>query len=467
MKKILCVFLSLVMLLSVTTVAFAAEDEEKKDFSEVLAEKNIDEAFINAFNGKTLDIPSDLKKSDGTYNVAEIISNSSNLSRIEFLGLKLSEVYKETDEPLDWGQMSVSHNDVGNLWGEMNTFIASYLTANYLQDDKLCTAKNATGIANVIGHMLTAGYQDKTINYSTSYVLRKTFFQDISDTSGLTDAIINGWLTVKTVNGKATYAPKDNVNYHPLLIRVFGVPIYNTDGSGGSMELFDYFTTPSQEYLNPTELGGYIVKSVVENAISEGPIQYLLSVLKHFVDEYTLDLHNPVSALLSSKINAGYVTKEQLRKQDLSVLLNTLFNDNKVSNTSRMQFVPFPYYRFRNTTDTTNHFLYLMIYTNLLGKHLKNQTSVNKLKQSIDGNSALNASDKKYTKIMVDAMFSGDLTGLANNMQDISKENFDRVPNTWGWNFLNFFARFWKTIASFFDGIFKTLKNGINLDMFD
>ena len=50
MKKILCVFLSLVMLLSVATVAFAAEEEEQRDLSEILAEKNIDEEFINAFN---------------------------------------------------------------------------------------------------------------------------------------------------------------------------------------------------------------------------------------------------------------------------------------------------------------------------------------------------------------------------------------------------------------------------------
>lgn len=473
MKKILCVFLSIVMALSVATVAFAAEEEEQRDLSEILAEKNIDEDFINAFNGKTLDFPSNFKNnasyySGGSYNVTNIIKSGA-ISQVEFLGLNLGQIYRKNVDNayIDWGQMSVSKTNVGTLWGEMNTFITSYLVKKYTRDEKLCTSKNATGIANFIGHLLNPGFQDKTINYSTAYVIRKSFCQDVSNASGLTDAIANGWLTLNTVNGKTAYEPKKGVDYHPLLISALGVPIYNKDGSGGSMELFEYFTTPSKEYLNPSELGGYIVKSVIENAISEGPIQYLLNVIKRFANGYTIDLYNAVSALLVGKINAGYVTKEALYSDDFDVLLNTLFNDNKASDTSKMQFIPFPTFYFKKTNDTTDQFMLLMTYTNLLGKHQKNLSVVSKLKSIIDSNSELSSVDKRCTKIMVDGMFSGDLSALANGMSEISKENFERVPNTWGWNFKNFFARFWKTIANFFDGIFRTLKNGINLDMFD
>ena len=82
MKKILCIFLSIVMALSVATVAFAAEEEEQRDLSEILAEKNIDEDFINAFNGKTLDFPSNFKNnasyySGGSYNVTNIIRSGA------------------------------------------------------------------------------------------------------------------------------------------------------------------------------------------------------------------------------------------------------------------------------------------------------------------------------------------------------------------------------------------------------
>ena len=473
MKKILCVFLSIVMLLSVATVAFAADDEDKRDISEVLAEKDVDDAFVNAFNGKTLDFPPEFKNnasyySGGSYNVTNIIKSGA-IGQVEFLGLNLGQIYRKNVDNafIDWGQLSVSKTDVGILWGNMNTFIASYLVKKYTRDEKLCNAKNATGIANFIGHLITADYQDKTINYGTSYVLRKQFCQDISDTSGLTDAIANGWLTLKTENGKTVYAPKSGVDYHPLLVAALGVPIYNKDGSGGSMELFEYFTTPSQEYLNPSELGGYIVKSVIENAISEGPIQYLLNVIKRFATGYTVDLYNAVSALLVGKVNAGYVTNNALYNDDFDVLLNTLFNNNNANDTSKMQFVPFPTYYFARANDTNDQFMLLMTYMNLLGKHLNNQSSVSKLKTSIDGNKDLDSNDKKYTKIMVDGMFSADLTSLANALREISQLNLERVPNTWGWNFKNFFARFWKTIANFFDGIFRTLKNGINLDIFD
>ena len=473
MKKLLCVFLSLVMLLSVTTVAFAAEEEEQRDLSEILAEKNIDESFINAFNGKTLDFPAEFKNnpsyySGGSYNVTNIIKSGA-IGQVEFLGLNLGQIYrKNVSEPfIDWGQLSVSKTNVGTLWGEMNTFIASYLVKKYTRDEKLCTSKNATSIANFIGRLLNPDYQDKPINYPTDYVIRKTFCQDVSNASGLTDAIANGWLTLKTVNGKSVYEPKEGINYHPLLVSALGVPIYNKDGSGGSMELFDYFTTPSQEYLNPSELGGYIVKSVIENAISEGPIQYLLNVIKRFATGYKVDLYNAVSALLAGKINAGYVSKNALYDDDFDVLLNTMFNDNKPSDTSKMQFIPFPTYYFAKANDTTDQFMLLLCYTNLLGKHLNDLSVVNNLKTIIDNNKELSSVDKRCTKIMIDGMFSGDLSALANGMQEIAKENFERVPNTWGWNFKNFFARFWKTIASFFDGIFRTLKNGINLDLFD
>ena len=473
MKKILCVFLSLVMLVSVATVAFAAEDEDQRELSEILAEKNIDEAFINAFNGKTLDFPAEFKNnanyySGGSYNVKNIIKSGA-ISKVEFLGLNLGQIYRKNvkDAFIDWGQMSVSKTNVGTLWGEMNTFIASYLVKKYTRDEKLCTPKNATAIANFIGRLINPNFQDTTINYNTSHVTRKTFCQDVSNASGLTDAIANGWLTLKTVDGKTVYEPKKDVNYHPLLISALGVPIYNKDGSGGAMELFEYFTTPSQEYLNPSELGGYIVKSVIENAISEGPIQYLLNVIKRFADGYTVDLYNAVSALLVGKVNAGFVTNNALYDDDFDVLLNTLFNDNKANDTSKMQFVPFPTFYFAKANDTTDQFMLLMTYTNLLGKHQKNLSVVSKLKTIIDNNSELSSVDKRCTKIMVDGMFSGDLSALANGMSEISKENFERVPNTWGWNFKNFFARFWKTIANFMDGIFRTLKNGINLDLFD
>ena len=467
MKKILCVFLSIVMALSVATVAFAANEEEDKDLAQTLAGKIVDDNFFNAFNGKTLDFPEDFKSntsyynSNGTYNVNNIIRDGQ-LSKVEFLGLNLGQVYSKTDV-LDWGHLSVSHADMGTLWGEMNSYISSYLIPAYTNEDRLCNARNATAIANVIGHMLVAGYQDKTITFDTSFVNRKVFYQRISDESGLTDAIINGWLNQSTVGGKTTYTKKPGINYYPLVVGALRVPIYDKDGSGGTMELFDYFTTPSKEYAVPTELGAYIIKTVIETAISEGPIAYLLSVIKYFVDNYTIktdasgkmEMVEAVAALLKGKGATSSTLK------DFQVLLNTLASG------SSMQFLPFPAYVYSVTNDTTEQFLYLMIYTNLLGKHLNNQNAVNRLKQKVDANSAINNQDKKYTKSMIDAMFSGDLSGLANNMQHMSEEVLNRLPGTWGWNFGNFFAKFWNFIASFFDGIFRTLKNGINLDMFD
>lgn len=468
MKKFLCVFLSLVLAFSVVTVAFAADDEGS-NLAQTLADKIADDNFINAFNGKTLEFNSAELNRDpyyvgGKYDVTKII-NDGKINQVEFLGLNLGQVYSSQTEVLDWAQLSVSYSDVANLWGALNQYISYYLKYDYTDEHQLCTAKNATGIANVISHMLKAGRPNVTLTFPTSFVNRKTFYTTISDASGLTEAIIKGWLTTTTVNGKTVYEPKYGVNYRPLVISTLGVPLYNQDGSGGSMELFDYFDTPKQEYKVPSELGGYIIKTVIETAATEGPIAYLLSILKRFAVGYQIDLYNSVSALLYDKIEKGKVTKEALYSFD--VLLNTLFNDNTSSDSTRLQCVPFPTARFAKADKTTEQFLYLMIYTNLLGKHQNNKAPVEKLKTIVNSNSSINGEEKTITNSLIDGMFFGNLTELAKIVNHVEEENLSRIGTTWGWNFTEFFARFWSFISSFFDGIFRTLKNGINLSIFD
>ena len=465
MKKLLCIILSLLMVLSVSTIAFAADDEEEeKDLAQTLSEKIVSDSFINAFNGKTLDIPDSLKESNGKFDIDKLLRNHS-LDNVKFLGMELSYLYSRYEYALDWGHMDVSKSDMANLWGEMNTYIVSYLKPAYTNVDRLCTASHATGICNFIGHLLNPNFQNKTITFSTSFVNKKDFYTTISNQSGLTDAIINGWLTTKDVGGKTVYEPKQGLNYHPFLISLLNVPIYNVDGTGGTTELYEYFTVPAKEYMVPAELGAFMIKSVVENGINDGPIQYLMNILKRFVSGYTFDLFDAVAGLLTAKINAGCVTKEQLK--DFDVLFNTLANDNNPSKTDRLQFVLFPAYQISRAKDNTEIFLFLMTYTNLLGKHQNNGARVSAWKTALRNSSEFkHQAQKDNTIYMIDAMFLGDLTQLAKQMRSMAEENINHIPSNWGWNIGDFFARLYRSIAMFFDGIFRTLKNGINLDIF-
>ena len=472
MKKFLCVFLSLVMALSMATFAFAADDSDI-NLPEVLAGKIIDDDFIEAFNGKTLDIPDNLKEANGTYDIDKLIRNGS-LSGVEFLGMDIAYMYDTNPLGLDWGKLSVSHTDMGTLWGEMNTYMVSFLKPNYTNTDRMCTGSNATAICNFIGRLLNPSFQNQTIDFSQSnytggtrdYTMKRDFYMTISNRSGLTQLITKYWLRQVTVSGVTSYERK--INYLPLLIGVLDVPLYNENGtstSWGDMEY--YFTTPSKEYKVPAELGGFIIKSVIENAINDGPIQYLLNSLKTLIDNYTLvdgDVYKSVSALLTDKINAGYVTAEGLKT--FGTLFNTLSNNNSRSDSSHLQFVTFPAYRFSKSKDNTEAFLYLMAYLNLVGKHLYNANVVNGYKAKISASSEINGTKKKHLNMMIDAMFFGDMSELAKNMRDISQDNLHNVGNNWLWNFGDFYARMINAIAAFFDGIFRTLKNGINLDIF-
>ena len=469
MKKILCVFLALVMALSMTTFVFAADSDV--DLAEVLSGKLIDDDFINAFNGQTLDIPANLKESNGTYDIDKLIKNGS-LSGVQFLGLDIGYLYDTNPLGLDWGKLTVSHTDLGTLWGEMNTYMVSFLKPNYTNTDRMCTGSHATGICNLIGRLLNPNFQTQNINFSTSnysngtrdYVMKKDFYMTISNRSGLTELISKYWLRQVTVNGVTSYDRK--INYLPLLISVLGVPLYNDDGSStswGDMEY--YFDTPSKEYKIPAELGGFIIKSVIENAINDGPIQYLLNALQTFIKNYTLvdgDVYKAVCALLTDKINANYATAEQLK--NFGVLFNTLSNNNSRSDRSHLQLVAFPAYRFSKSKDNTEAFLYLMAYLNLVGKHLYNTNVVNGYKSKINSSSEINGTKKKHLNMMIDAMFFGDLTELAKNMRDISQDNLNNVGNNWLWNFGDFYARLINAIAAFFDGIFRTIKNGISFN---
>ena len=501
MKKVLCIFLSLILALSVATVAFAAGDDDEINLAQTIAGTVIDDNFVNAFNGKTLDFPASFKNdskyySNGVYDVAALI-NAGKMSEVEFLGLNLRHVYGTTDV-LDWGLLNVSHAQMSLLWGEMNTYLATYMKPKYMKDTVLCTAANGQAIANFIGRLLYVNPQVQPISFSTDHVGRKDFCKAVSDASGLTDAIVNGWLQQKVsftcpeckksftknsedvqgltklecpnclvtskvnqMSAKETYERK--VNYLPLLLSALNVQIYNENGSGSANDVFEYFTTPSKEYQVPAELGGYIIKAVIENAYTQGPIAYLLSVIKRFVDGYTYDLLEPVYALLKDKVTKLNLSKEQMK--DFSVLLNTLSNNNNPNDTAHMQYVPFPAYRYSSTRDTTEQFLYFMIYTNLLGKHKKNVKVVDAFEERVKLNANLSNDNKNMTNCMIDAMFKGDLTKLATNMQKIANYNLEKLPTSWGWNFAAFFSNMWKAIANFFDGIFRTLKNGINLNL--
>ena len=509
MKKVLSIFLALVMVLSFASVAFAAGKDEDVDFAQIFADKVIDENFVNAFNGKTLDFPASVNVAPyyvgGVYHVDKILENRDLMKQIQFLGVDLDFVYNETTT-LDWGRMSVSRGDMATLYGEMNTYIVSYMKVNYTNEDRLCSPSHATGLCNFIGHLLSKNYHDQTITSPDRFMQRATFYTEIANRSGLVDAIKEGWLTegreltcskckksfsksvaevtgktyiecpycketygISTFSIKTTYDRK--FDYRPFLVNTLSVPLYLENGAGVTWGDFEeYFTEPKYEYKNPSELGAFIVKSIVENTINNGPFSYLLSILKSLSDHYVSasavsTVPKAVAGLLCKKISEGCATENAL-KTDLGVVFNTLVNDNNVNNTGKLQFVRFPTRRFSATANETEQFLYLMTYTNLLGKHLNNKAVVNGYKAKVSAcNDFEYESKKTYTNMMIDAMFFGDLTTLANNMNYISKDNLHNIPSNWGWNFGDFFARMIRSITRFFDGIFQTLKHGINLDL--
>ena len=160
----------------------------------------------------------------------------------------------------------------------------------------------------------------------------------------------------------------------------------------------------------------------------------------------------------------GSPTREELNSFD--VFFNMVANDNN-PNSSRLQFCKFPAYQFSKAADNTEAFLYLMAYTNLVGRNKTNEARIDKWITAISKTDELRKQIwKDDTALIVKAMFKGDFNAIAKRIREMSEENLNHVAGVWGWNFGDFFARLYRSIAQFFDGIFRTLKNGIKLDIF-
>ncbi len=456
MKKLLCIFLSLVMMLSMATVAFAADSDEEKDLYQTLAEKIADDAYLDAFNGKTLDITS------GQDYDAKLRRQDTDLFNKQFLGMKIGYLYSRDTYPLEWGHLDVTKSDMANFWGDLNTLLVTILKNYYTNYKDLCTSKHATAICNFVGHLLDPDFQDKNINFGSDYVTKKEFYERIGDESDLDKAIINGWLNTKTVDGVTSYTLKSDLDYYPFVRSFLEVPIFYQNGSSAGSDVFEFFEVPSKEYLIPKQFAGYIIKSVIENAINEGPIQYLLNMLRRLVKDYDGKFLDAIAGLLKAKMQNAGITKQQLTNYD--VLFNLLANNNNKDDQNHLQFILFPAYQFSKAADNTEAFLYLMTYTNLLGKHKSNDRVAESWETAIRNCKDINSGQaKEYMACSIEGMFRGNLTKLATEMREIAEYNLSHIGRTWGWNFKDFFANLYRSIALFFDGIFKTLKNGINL----
>lgn len=472
MKKLLCVVLSLILAVSsFGTVALAADGSGVGDFgfdlSELVTDKINEIDFQKALEDYNFDdsvLPEDYYGEDGQYDIEALIQ-SGTAQNVYMFGLSLDFLYNSTDD-LFWATLPSSanpkctnckkefpkesvpdnkcpdcgktlkteniRNDMALAKGNLNLMLLKIIK-NHAEGNKLYSDKNATRICNFIGHLFYENYTDQTITFDVPVVEdnEDTFYDTICERSGLVDLIQKNWCS----NG--------SLNYKPLLY-TFGVR-------------FSELPAPERDIRNAKIVSRFLLKAIITSVLERGPVNYLLDVVWAFARTYTLFFYEPVKALFSIKIASGVITEEELLT--FKGLLNLIANNNDKSNTSKLQFVTPPVYRFANSRDTVELFLYLMIYLNLVGKHSTNPSAVDGIKGKITSNSELDSKEKDRLIKVTDGMFCGNLKDLVPELSNYMIENISEANETIWDNFVKFLKNFISGFVKIIDRIYKNFKD--------
>lgn len=452
MKKFLSILLSLTLIISSLSVAVFAADNEGEDKTTV--DKIVDsigfEDSLKDFNFNGL--PEDF--ADGDADIEDLIQSGA-LDDVSLLGLTVEYLYGSSDRLL-WREVTVSKGDLSLAKANLNMFLLYMLRDMYGTNSspKLYTRENAQTFINVLGKILNPFFKEVTLGNEGRYSVCDTeegFYKIVAEESGLTDIIQHNWC--------GQYGKPNGVNFKPLLYCL-------------GFKFDDDLMLGNDKIYNGERVARTLLKSIVVNILQQGPIEYLLTVISSVAKTYNLFLKDAVEGLFSLQFNEGRITPQELGT--LKGLFNLFFNGNDPADTDHLQFISAPTYRFAmatsikdsassSTTDTTEMFLYMLLYLNLVGKYKSNAQVVENIQNSIASSGKIPQSRKDSLISILGATFLGDTQGLVGMLDDIALDNFDDFKTGTQNTLKEFLASFFKRFA---DIIKKMINSIINFGKF-
>ena len=422
MKKFIALLLSLVMILSSFAVSASAETGSIGDLVDDI---NFEEA-LKDFNADGMELPEDYLDENYQYDM-EALLQSGALNNMNLFGLTVDFLYNSSED-LFWATLSVQKSDLAIARGNLNMYLMRVLK-NHFGGNKLYTAKNAETLINFIGHLINEDFTDTNVVFNSEPVSEAVFYKTVVDFSGLDVVIQHNW------------CDNPNMNFKPLMYAL-GVSL------GNLLE---------RDFKDGQILAETIVKAVITQNLEVGPVNYLLDLLSAMSRTYGMCMLEPLKALLQSKLTRGVITEEEL--STMRGLLNLIFNNNNPDDTSRLQLITPPTYRFAIAKDSTEVFLYLLVYLNLVGRYKSNPQVVSGYKTDISESTILTQTEKERVSAVIDGVFLGDLTGIVAMMGDLTVENMEEGKNDLWTKFVTFLSDMIKRFIGLFDKIYQSLIN--------
>lgn len=432
MKKMISVILALIMVFSCFSVlpVLAADGNAVTDGGFTLGDLIDQEEFSKALNNfKPMDVPAeDYTDIDAILNASDSVAYNKFINESMF-GLSVDFLYNDTTE-LQWRNVNISKDDLALGSANINVYLKRVIN-QYYGGSKLYTAENATKIANFIGHLLFPNYRDVTIVFpGTTAVNIEDFYGKIVDSCGLSNLVQKNW------------CDKPSLNIKPLM-SVLGVNHNNM--------------LPS-EYTDGYRLSKKIVRYAVEKIFNEGPLKYVIDLVWSFARTYHLFLYEPMAALLNLKIVASGIDAEEFR--DMTKMANLLINNCNTDGSSpsdTLQIATMPLRRFGMAKDTTEVFMYLVIYCNINLRHKNNNAILSTAKENILSLIPMNADEKAKVGMIYDGLILGNTTELISNMGTMFSENLNNIPSDLWDGLKRTIIKFLERITYLFDNIVRTI----------
>ena len=112
--------------------------------------------------------------------------------------------------------------------------------------------------------------------------------------------------------------------------------------------------------------------------------------------------------------------------------------------------------RFRLAADSTELFLYFIVYCNINARYKNNEAVIDGFKASVD-NMSISAEDKTVIKSIIDGILKGELKEFVTHLTELFSKNVAGTPNDILGSIKHAIASFFKKIIDYFDNLFKIL----------
>ena len=429
MKKLLCIFMAVMMLFSSVAVIGASA-------ADGYAAKN---PITDSFD-----------------SYEEFVEENGDK---EIYGYTYKFLYEEKGF-VDWSKIDIhfekdgmalqsTRSSISLALSNMNNHFKRLMT-NFFGGDKLYTEEYATDIANFVGKLVFPEFKEVTVKFPGNATPNEDdFYKFVADASGIVPVIQTNWIDAG-IDFKAFF-------------KAFGI---NTD------------SIISHKFTDGRAMAATLIKGAVTYMMAYGPLEAMYRVLDTFTTSY-FALYEATSALFSLKINAGKrvggtdAYGQPNRRDYTSDELNSIegFLTFVFDGVTEYEFFTFPRMKMLDVGEKPEKLLCLMMYFAINYRYKNNAGIVDnltaKLKGFIYNNNRYERAGYSYEAItavtdkfdaMIDVLFKGDIThdavAILNNL---TQEHIDETPNDIFTSFKNWLSKLMRKIADYFDYVLKVI----------